>query len=330
MQHRNLGTLQHVSALGLGCMGMSEFYGETYQQEAQETLHKAVELGINFFDTADIYGFGDNEILVGENLKAFRSKIMIATKCGIVRQKDDPTARGVNIQPDYIKAACEASLKRLNTDYIDLYYLHRIDPNVPIEPSIQALAELVKAGKIRYIGLSEVDADTIRKAHTVHPIAAIQTEYSLWTRHVENNILPTCRELNIGFVPYSPLGRGFLTGTIANNTNFDKTDFRQHLPRFQGENMQANLKLVEHIKQLAETKQCSPAQLALAWVLAQGEDIVPIPGTRRVKYLTENIKAIDLILTAKELETLDILSKQYAPVGSRYTETAMKGYSLEE
>ena len=285
MQTRTLGHpgLQ-VSAIGLGCMGMSEFYGATDESEAVDTIHRAIDLGVTFLDTADIYGSGHNERLVGRALRGRRDAVVLATKFGNVRDADGKFI-GINGRPDYVRDACEASLKRLGVDVIDLYYQHRVDPDTPIEDTVGAMAALVAEGKVRYLGLSEAGAETIRRADAVHPIAALQSEYSLWTREVESEILPTVRELGIGFVPYSPLGRGFLTGQITKIEDLDADDWRRNGPRFQGENFQRNLDLVKKVKNLADTKGCTPAQLALAWVLAQGEDMVPIPGTKRRKYL---------------------------------------------
>lgn len=327
MKTRKLGDLE-VSVLGLGCMGMSEFYGETNWEESINTIHRAYDLGINFFDTADVYGYGDNEKLLGEAVKDIRDKIIIATKCGIVRDKSDPTARGVNGKPEYIKKACEESLRRLNTDYINLYYLHRIDSSTPIEESMHALADLVKEGKIRYIGLSEADADIIRRAHAIHPVTAIQTEYSLWSRGPEVDIIPLCKEIGVGFVPYSPLGRGFLTGKIKAPDLLDQNDFRRNLPRFQDENFKSNLQIVTRVEEIAEEKGCTPAQLALAWVIAQADNIVPIPGTKRIKYLEENVAAVDISLNKSEVEHLNEIAPINIAKGERYASSAMKAYNL--
>src|SRR3954469_14066955 len=299
MKTRSLGRSGlTVSALGLGCMSMSEFYGPGDDAESIATIHRAIELGVTFFDTADVYGPFKNEELVGRAIKGKRDKLVIATKFGIVRDPANPKARGVNGKPDYIRKSCEGSLKRLATDYIDLYYQHRVDPNTPIEETIGGLAELVKEGKIRHIGLSEASVKTIRRAAKVHGITALQTEYSLWSRDPEDEILATCRDLGIGFVAYSPLGRGFLTGAIRSIEDLDEDDYRRFSPRFQGENFQRNLDLVARIEALAERKGVTPAQLALAWVLAQGEDVVPIPGTKKVPRLEENGAAADVELTA--------------------------------
>jgi aryl-alcohol dehydrogenase-like predicted oxidoreductase len=324
MQTRHLGKGGPlVSALGLGCMGMSEFYGPGDETESIATIHRAVELGIAFLDTADIYGIGDNEELVGKAIRDIRDQIFLATKFGIVRSKSDPALRGVNGSPEYIRGACDASLKRLGVDVIDLYYQHRVDPNTPIEDTVGALSGLVKAGKIRYIGLSEAGAATIRRAHAVHPIAALQTEYSLWTRDPEDQILATTRELGIAFVAYSPLGRGFLTGQIKRVEDFAPDDYRRTSPRFQGENFQKNLDLVERVEAIAKEKKCTPGQLALAWLLAQGEDIIPIPGTKRRKYLEENAGALEVKLTPDDLRRIDEVAPHGAASGLRYPEQMM-------
>ena len=299
-------------------MGMSEFYGSTDDSESVATIHRALDLGVNFLDTSDIYGPHTNERLVGEAIADRRDEVVLATKFGIVRDPNDPSVRGVNGRPDYVFKACDASLRRLNLDHIDLYYQHRVDPDVPIEETVGAMAELVAAGKVRFLGLSEAAPETIRRAHGVHPISALQTEYSLWSRDPEAEILPTLRELGIGFVAYSPLGRGFLTGQITSPDDFAPDDFRRNNPRFQGENFRRNLELVERVRQIAREKDCTPGQLALAWVLAQGEDIVPIPGTKRRKYLEENVAATEVELTADELAAIDDAAPVGAAVGDRY------------
>ncbi|MGZ3477869.1 MAG: aldo/keto reductase [Polyangiales bacterium] len=321
MEKRSLGALS-VSALGLGCMGMSEFYGPTDDAESLATLDRALELGITFLDTADMYGPFKNEELIARALEGRRDKFVIATKFGVVRG-GDPKQRSISGKPEYVKQACDASLKRLGIETIDLYYQHRVDPSTPIEDTVGAMAELVKAGKVRHLGLSEAAPATLRRAVKVHPIAALQTEYSLWSRDPEDEILATCRELGIGFVAYSPLGRGFLTGDYKSLDDFAKDDFRRYSPRFQGENFKKNLELVEQVKALAKSKGCTPAQLALAWVLAQGNDIVPIPGTRKRTRLEENAGALAVRLTGDDLATLDRIAPKGVAAGLRYPEAAM-------
>ena len=324
MQFRTLGPKgPQVSALGLGCMGMSEFYGAHDDAESIKLIHHALDAGLDFLDTADIYGPHTNEVLVGKAIKGRRNDVFLATKFGIVRDPRDPSKRGVSGRPDYVRAACDASLKRLGVDHIDLYYQHRIDRTTPIEDTMGALADLVQVGKIRYAGLSEPSAATLERAHAVHSVTAVQSEYSLWTRDPEDGILQTCEKLGIGFVPYSPLGRGFLTGAIKSQDDFDDDDYRKHSPRFEGENFAKNLKLVDRVRELASGKGCTPAQLALAWVLAQGEHIVPIPGTKRIKYLGENLGALDVILEAADLAAIDEVFPRDVAAGTRYHASMM-------
>jgi aryl-alcohol dehydrogenase-like predicted oxidoreductase len=325
MQTRKLGPGgPTVSALGLGCMGMSEFYGTKNDEESLKTLHHALERGVNFLDTADMYGPFTNEELVGRALQGRREQAFLATKFGFVRDPANAAIRGVNGRPERVREACEASLKRLNVAHIDLYYLHRVDPQVPIEDTVGAMAQLVRSGKVRYLGLSEVSPETLARADRVHHITALQSEYSLWTRDPEDGVLDTCERLGVGFVAYSPLGRGFLTGAIRSPEDFAPDDFRRSNPRFQGENFAKNLALVEKVRSLAADKRCSAAQLALAWVLAQRPSIVPIPGTRRVRNLDENLGALEVHLDASELAAIDAVFPAEAVAGPRYAEAGMR------
>ena len=315
-------------AIGLGCMGMSEFYGPSDEKQSTATIHRALELGVTMLDTADMYGPFKNEELVGRAIKGKRDHVIIATKFGNVRDAKDPTKRSINGKPEYVREACEGSLKRLGVETIDLYYQHRVDPGTPIEDTVGAMSELVRQGKVRYIGLSEASVNTIRRAHKVHPISAVQTEYSLWTRDPEDGLLDALRTLGVGFVAYSPLGRGFLTGQIKRVEDLAADDFRRQNPRFQGENFEKNLELVAKVEEIAKEHKCTPAQLALAWVLAQGDDIVPIPGTRHPKRVDENVGALDIVLSENDLRRIDLAAPKGAAAGERYAAGGMKAVNI--
>ena len=324
MEQRELGRSGlKVSALGLGCMGMSEFYGVRDDEESVATIHRALELGVNFIDTADMYGVGHNEELVGRALRGRREGLVLATKFGNVRGEDG-SFLGISGRPEYVRSACEASLRRLGVEEIDLYYQHRVDPNTPIEETVGAMSRLVEEGKVRHLGLSEASAETVRRAAAVHPIAALQSEYSLWTREVEAEILPACRELGVGFVAYSPLGRGFLTGRFQKPEDLAEDDRRRQFPRFREENFAQNMRLVERVREVASEKGCEPSQLAIAWVLAQGRDVVPIPGTKRRAYLEENVGALEVELSAEDLARIEEVLSTAAVAGARYPEQSMR------